>query len=139
MEKKRKKINYHNSIGQELNTIIPKGSSGKLEISKMAAEDLRGHGGNIVEQVNDDGRRRQAEQIPQLNGGRLLQPSQNSSVMELAILVRCSLSMRDVRIDTEQENNKVAVINNATFDDENNEVNMGNDIYSHGVKFYQVL
>nr|GME10938.1 Rhodanese-like domain-containing protein [Ipomoea batatas] len=75
MEKK-KKINYHNSIGQELNTIIPKGSSSKLEISKMAAEDLSGHGGNIVEQVNDDGRRRQAEQIPQLNGGGLLQPSQ---------------------------------------------------------------
>lgn len=42
----------------------------------MATENLRRHGSNIVEQVNDDGRRRQPEEIPQFNGGGLLQPPQ---------------------------------------------------------------
>lgn len=42
---------YHESIGENLNSIVTEGCGCKLKIAQMATEDLGGHGSNVVEQV----------------------------------------------------------------------------------------
>lgn len=42
-------MNDHESVCEELDAIVAEGRSGELEVSKMAAEDLSGHGSNVVQ------------------------------------------------------------------------------------------
>lgn len=55
------RVTYHESIGQKLDAVIAEGRGGELEIAEMAAEYLRRHGSDVVEQVNYDGRTGEAE------------------------------------------------------------------------------
>lgn len=54
-------ITYHEAVGEDLDAIVAEGGGGELEVAKVAAEDLGGHGGDIVEEVDDDGRSGEAE------------------------------------------------------------------------------
>lgn len=49
-----------------MDAIVTKRGGGELKIAEMAAKDLGGHGGDVVEQVNDDCRGCKAEEGFQL-------------------------------------------------------------------------
>jgi hypothetical protein len=48
-------ITYHEAVGEYLDAVVSERSGGELQIAEVAAEDLGGHGGEVVDQVNDDG------------------------------------------------------------------------------------
>ena len=55
-------VMYHDAIDKKLDTIVAKRGSSKFKIAEMATEDLGGHGGNTVEQVNNDCRSCKSEE-----------------------------------------------------------------------------
>ena len=52
---------YHEAIGEDLDTGVAEGGGGEFEVTEVAAEDLGGHGHDVVDEVDDDGRGCQVE------------------------------------------------------------------------------
>lgn len=57
---------YHETVGEDLDAVVAERSGGELEVAEMAAEDLGGHGGDVVEQVNNHRGRCELEENVQL-------------------------------------------------------------------------
>jgi len=53
---------YHEAVGEDLDAGVAEGGGGELERAEVAREDLRGHGHEVVDHVDEHGGRRQAHQ-----------------------------------------------------------------------------
>lgn len=56
------KTEYHEAIGEDLDTGVAEGGGSELEVTEVTGEDLSGHGHDVVDQVNDDGGSGEVEQ-----------------------------------------------------------------------------
>lgn len=58
---------YHEAIGKDLDAIVAKRGGSKLKVTKVAGNDLGGHGHEIVDHVNNNSRSSKVEEELELN------------------------------------------------------------------------
>lgn len=60
---------YHEAVGEHLDAGVAEGGGGEFEVAEVAGEDLGGHGHEVVDEVDDDGRGGEEEEELQLDPG----------------------------------------------------------------------